>query len=114
MILLLNIGIVQEMNPLPSNASPAPQLTLQFTCAVAVREQIGELCVQSKPGSVIQIAVSYCAGGEAMSDDLVANSHGEVRWIWWVASACRGYAVVVARAMWRGLRVMAMMSLYVW
>ena len=70
MVILLSIGQLKQISFMPSNAATSPQLTRKFTCAVAVGEKIGDLCVHSKPGSVIQVSVEYCADGQAKSNDL--------------------------------------------
>ncbi len=113
LVLILPFKIAQATYPMPSSAIPNP-LPLQITCQVAVREKIAELCVTTRPGAIVQISVNYCAGGSASSGELAAGKSGEVRWIWFVDSRCKGYAIGIVKLSWRGLQALSMLNLYVW
>jgi hypothetical protein len=91
-IVLLGIKITQYYLPKP----PSPAIA--FTCAVAAHSQAGELCVKGASGASVSIAVHYCDGTQVNSPQLRDQEDGEYRWIWRVATSCRGPGSAWAKA----------------
>lgn len=83
------------------HSTSVPDRSIQFTCAVAVNHQAGELCVSAPAGIRVQIIVDYCDGSVG-SPVLTERDTGtaEYRFIWNVQTSCTQPARARAMAWW--------------
>lgn len=95
-----------SLQPTQAAVQKAPTLALTFTCASAVDNSFGVLCVRTHAGAALTITVRYCTGYLAVSKSLkgttYANSAGNANWWWKPDTKCRGNATATVRAIWHG------------
>ncbi len=74
----------------------APKLSIQFTCANAVDNKHGSVCVHTQAKAALTIRIRYCTGYYAVSKSLkgtqYADTHGNHIWIWTPQTKCKGAA----------------------
>ena len=74
----------------------APKLSIQFTCANAVDNKHGNICVHTQVKAALTIRVKYCTGYYAVSRSLkgtqYADAHGNHIWTWTPQTKCKGAA----------------------
>jgi hypothetical protein len=93
--------------PRPTDtATPQPTATLAplaltFTCAQAVDNSYGKVCVHTHPGAQLTITVTYCSGRAAKSASL-GPANGDHTWQWVPQTTCKGPATAVVAASWGG------------
>jgi hypothetical protein len=98
LIAIVFIGIKTIQLSVLRRTPPPP--SVWFTCAVAVNQQAGELCVRGSAGASVSIKVMYCDGSQITSPQIRSQTEGEYRWVWHVQTACRGQARAKATALW--------------
>lgn len=82
--------------PTPTPPPTAASTAIEITCADAINNISGEVCVHTTPGAAISISVTYCNGLEARNTDLqgtrYADSDGNYTWSWVPETTCPGTA----------------------
>ena len=83
---------------------------LTFTCATAVSQSYGRVCVHTLPGTALTITVTYCSGfGSAENSSTLhgtsyADRNGNYTWNWVPQTDCRENATVYVAAQSDGQR----------
>ncbi|GAC1459064.1 MAG: hypothetical protein PVSMB4_18450 [Ktedonobacterales bacterium] len=94
----------RTFTPLPVNAAVA----LTFTCASAVDNTAGRICVHTQPGAALTISVSYCSGfsqpdpSSSLQGTVYADGSGDYVWRWTPQTTCHGTALAYVTAKWHG------------
>ena len=74
----------------------SPKLSIQFTCANAVDNKKGNVCVHTQAKAALTIRIRYCTGYYAVSKSLKgtqsADTHGNHTWTWIPQTKCKGPA----------------------
>ena len=74
----------------------APKLSIQFTCANAIDNKQGKVCVHTQAKAALTIRIKYCTGYYAVSKSLkgtqYADTHGNHTWTWTPQTKCKGPA----------------------
>ncbi len=74
----------------------APKLSVQFTCASAVDNKQGSVCVHTQAKAALTIQIKYCSGYYAVSKSLKGTQHADARgnytWTWTPQTKCKGPA----------------------
>lgn len=82
--------------------TPASSFTITFTCASGTIKGAGEVCVHTKPNTVLSISVRYCdgnvAGGKSLRGSSHADGSGNYTWRWSVRTGCAGTATATVTA----------------
>lgn len=85
-----------------TTTTPASSFTITFTCASGTIKGTGEVCVHTKPNTVLSITVRYCdgnlAGGKSLRGSSHANDSGNYTWRWSVHTGCAGTATATVTA----------------
>lgn len=85
-----------------TTTTPASSFTITFTCASGTIKGAGEVCVHTKPNTVLSITVRYCdgnlAGGKSLRGSSHANDSGNYTWRWSVRTGCAGTATATVTA----------------
>lgn len=88
-IMLLSIKLLQQFR-----AIHAPARHLAFTCAVAVQDSLGQVCIAGDPGAQVRITIIYCTRESVQSPVMTSQVPGtnEYRWTWQVQqpTSCAG------------------------
>lgn len=89
----------------PPKPTPVQQATIfipqvlrtALTCDDAVNNSHARICVHTRPGTALQITISYCSGAVDQSPSLQgthnADANGDVEWDWVPHSTCTGQAL---------------------
>ncbi len=84
----------------------APKLSIQFTCANAIDNKLGNVCVHTQAKAALTIRVKYCAGYYAVSKSLkgtqYADTHGNHTWTWTPQTKCKGPATAYVNEQFAG------------
>ena len=89
--------------PRVPTATPAPPLTLAFTCASGQLRGTGQVCVHTLPGASLNLTVRYCDGSTAKGlHGATADASGNYTWTWLVRTTCAGQATATVKASWNG------------
>lgn len=99
----LLVGLATTLVLSAPHASHATgSLSLTFTCAQAVDNQSGSVCVRTVAGVALTIKIRYCSGYYATSGSLKgtkhANASGNYTWHWVPQTTCRGPATATVKA----------------
>ncbi|MGH2496558.1 MAG: hypothetical protein ACRDIV_17810 [Ktedonobacteraceae bacterium] len=99
-ILLISIRVAQQFRALH-----APTRQVAFTCAVAVQDKVGQVCIEGEPGAQFRITITYCNQQSVRSPVITDQEPGtnEYRWVWQVQQPtnCAGKsASAQASAIW--------------
>ncbi len=74
----------------------APKLSVQFTCANAVDNKQGTICVHTQAKAALTIHIKYCSGYYAVSKSLKGTQYADTRgnhaWTWKPETKCKGPA----------------------
>ena len=74
----------------------SPKLSIQFTCANAIDNKQGNVCVHTQAKAALTIRIKYCTGYYAVSKSLKgtqsADTHGNHTWTWIPQTKCKGPA----------------------
>ena len=74
----------------------APKLSVQFTCANAIDNKKGNVCVHTQAKAALTIRIKYCTGYYAVSKSLKgtqsADTRGNHTWTWTPQTKCKGPA----------------------
>jgi hypothetical protein len=88
-ILLISIRLVQQFRVLHT-----PTRHITFTCAVAVQDNIGQVCIEGNAGAQLHVTITYCNHESVRSQVITDQVPGtnEYRWIWPVhqPTSCTG------------------------
>lgn len=102
-------AMTRPATPAPPQITVTPSFPLLITCARAKEYISGEICIETEPGALLSLQVTYCSGEKAQSESLKqvqqANNQGKFVWVWIPQTACAGEAVASVTAQWHGLRV---------
>ncbi len=89
--------------------TPPASFPLTFTCAQAVTNDAGRVCVRTEPGASLTIQISYCshhvATSAALQGIVYADSKGTYEWEWQPHTTCKGTAIADVVARWHGIGV---------
>src|SRR5690348_15674342 len=89
----------------PPKPTPVQQATIfipevlrtALTCDEAVNNSHARICVHTRPGTALQITISYCSGAVDQSSSLQgthnADANGDFEWDWTPHSTCTGQAL---------------------
>jgi hypothetical protein len=94
----------RTFTPLPVHAA----VELAFTCASAVDNTAGRICVQTQPGAALTISISYCSGfsqpdpSSSLQGTVYADNNGAYVWRWTPQTTCHGSALAYVTAQWHG------------
>jgi hypothetical protein len=110
-LIVLATGLIAVSRPVSSRAaSPSTSLSLTFTCAQAVDNVSGRVCVHTSASAALTIKVKYCSGYYATSASLKgtkhANTAGNYTWTWKPQTTCRGPATAYVTASLSGQNVL--------
>ena len=79
----------------------APKLSIQFTCAKAVDNKRGNICVHTQAKAALTISIKYCTGHYAVSKSLkgtqYADRRGNHTWTWKPETKCKGPATAYVK-----------------
>lgn len=93
----------------PSAGHAAGSLSLTFTCAQAVDNVAGQVCVHTSAGAALTIKVRYCSGYYSTTHDLkgtrYADAQGNYTWSWTPQTTCPGPATATVKARLNGQSV---------
>lgn len=95
---------VHTPTPRVPTATPAPPLTLAFTCASGSLRGTGQVCVHTLPRASLNLTVRYCDGSTAkgLHGNVTADASGDYTWTWQVRTTCAGQATATVIASWNG------------
>ena len=79
----------------------APKLSVQFTCAKAVDNKQGNVCVHTQAKAALTIRIKYCTGYYAVSKSLKGTQYADTRgnhtWTWTPQTKCKGPATAYVK-----------------
>ena len=79
----------------------APKLSIQFTCANAVDNKQGNVCVHTQAKAALTIRIKYCSGYYAVSKSLKGTQYADTRgnhtWTWTPQTKCKGTATAYVK-----------------